>query len=42
MKFGMFFVGEYIGIILISALASVLFVGGWLGPGSPGLCRGFY
>lgn len=31
-KFGMFFVGEYIGITLISALMTVLFFGGWLGP----------
>jgi NADH-quinone oxidoreductase subunit H len=32
MKFGMFFVGEYIGITLISALIATLFFGGWLGP----------
>ena len=32
MKFGMFFVGEYLGIILISTLTTVLFFGGWLGP----------
>ncbi len=32
MKFGMFFVGEYLGITLISALITVLFFGGWLGP----------
>jgi NADH-quinone oxidoreductase subunit H len=32
MKFGMFFVGEYLGIILVSALITVLFFGGWLGP----------
>lgn len=32
MKFGMFFVGEYIGIILISALTVCLYFGGWLGP----------
>jgi NADH-quinone oxidoreductase subunit H len=37
MKFGMFFVGEYIGVILISALISVLFFGGWLGPVLPPL-----
>ena len=35
MKFGMFFVGEYIGITLISAMITVLFFGGWLGPGLP-------
>jgi NADH-quinone oxidoreductase subunit H len=32
MKFGMFFVGEYCGITLISMLITVLFFGGWLGP----------
>jgi NADH-quinone oxidoreductase subunit H len=32
MKFGMFFVGEYLGIVLISSLLVVLFFGGWLGP----------
>jgi NADH-quinone oxidoreductase subunit H len=32
MKFGMFFVGEYLGITLISAIISTLFFGGWLGP----------
>jgi len=37
MKFGMFFVGEYMGITLISAMISVLFFGGWLGPVLPGL-----
>ncbi|HVB97792.1 MAG TPA: NADH-quinone oxidoreductase subunit NuoH [Candidatus Dormibacteraeota bacterium] len=35
MKFGMFFVGEYMGVILISVLISVLFFGGWLGPVLP-------
>ena len=29
MKFGMFFVGEYVGIVLVSALLVVLFFGGW-------------
>ncbi len=32
MKFGMFFVGEYLGVTLISALITLLFFGGWLGP----------
>jgi NADH-quinone oxidoreductase subunit H len=32
MKFGMFFVGEYIGIMLISAMVTCLYFGGWLGP----------
>ncbi len=35
MKFGMFFVGEYLGITLISAMIVTLFFGGWLGPGLP-------
>lgn len=32
MKFGMFFVGEYLGITLVSAMIVTLFFGGWLGP----------
>ncbi|HTH57492.1 MAG TPA: NADH-quinone oxidoreductase subunit NuoH [Cyclobacteriaceae bacterium] len=32
MKFGLFFVGEYLGIMLISSLTVTLFFGGWLGP----------
>lgn len=32
MKFGMFFIGEYVGITLISALIVTLYFGGWLGP----------
>ncbi len=35
MKFGMFFVGEYLGITLISSLIVTLFFGGWLGPFLP-------
>lgn len=35
MKFGMFFVGEYAGVILISAMIVVLFFGGWHGPWLP-------
>lgn len=37
MKFAMYFLGEYIGITLISALTTALFFGGWLGPLLPGL-----
>ncbi|MCC7079942.1 MAG: NADH-quinone oxidoreductase subunit NuoH [Burkholderiales bacterium] len=37
MKFGMFFVGEYAGIVLISALITTLFLGGWYGPWLPPL-----
>ncbi|MGD8376612.1 MAG: NADH-quinone oxidoreductase subunit NuoH [Acidobacteriota bacterium] len=33
MKFGMFFIGEYMAILLVSSLITVLFFGGWLGPG---------
>lgn len=32
MKFGMFFVGEYVGVAVISALVTTFFFGGWLGP----------
>ncbi len=32
MKFGMFFVGEYLGVTLISLMIATLFFGGWLGP----------
>ncbi|HEY1948968.1 MAG TPA: NADH-quinone oxidoreductase subunit NuoH [Bryobacteraceae bacterium] len=35
MKFGMFFVGEYIGVTLISAAITLLYFGGWLGPVLP-------
>ncbi len=35
MKFGLFFVGEYLGITLISMLITTLFFGGWLGPVLP-------
>lgn len=35
MKFGMFFVGEYLGIALISAFIVTMFFGGWLGPFLP-------
>jgi len=37
LKFGMFFVGEYLGVTLISALTVALFFGGWLGPILPPL-----
>jgi len=32
MKFGMFFVAEYVGVVLVSALLTTLFLGGWQGP----------
>ncbi len=37
MKFGMFFVGEYLGITLIAGMIATLFFGGWLGPVLPPL-----
>lgn len=35
MKFGMFFVGEYLAIALTSAMVTLFFFGGWLGPFLP-------
>lgn len=35
MKFGMFFIGEYVGMVLISTLIVTLFFGGWHGPWLP-------
>ncbi len=37
MKFGMFFVGEYLSVTLSSAMIVTLFFGGWLGPVLPPL-----
>lgn len=37
MKFGMFFIGEYLGITLVSAMVVTIFFGGWLGPFLPPL-----
>ena len=34
LKFGMFYVGEFIHAFTISALTATLFLGGWRGPGS--------
>lgn len=36
MKFALFFMGEYLDVFLISAMATVLYLGGWLGPVLPG------
>jgi NADH-quinone oxidoreductase subunit H len=36
LKFGMFFVGEYVAIWVAASLITVLFLGGWLGPILPG------
>jgi NADH dehydrogenase subunit H (EC 1.6.5.3) len=35
MKFGMFFVGEYVGVVVVSALIATLYLGGWSGPWLP-------
>jgi NADH-quinone oxidoreductase subunit H len=35
MRFGLFFVGEYINIIVLSGLATTFFLGGWNGPWLP-------
>lgn len=35
MKFAMFMLGEYLGLILISCMIVTLFFGGWLGPWLP-------
>lgn len=35
MKFALFFMGEYLDIILISAIVTVLYLGGWRGPFLP-------
>ncbi|MDP1880512.1 MAG: NADH-quinone oxidoreductase subunit NuoH [Parachlamydiaceae bacterium] len=32
MKFAIFFMGEYINILAVSAIATTFFLGGWLGP----------
>ncbi len=37
MKFGMFFLGEYVGVIVTSAMIVTLFFGGWHGPWLPPL-----
>ncbi len=37
MKFGVFFIGEYAGVVVVSSLMTTLFFGGWLGPWLPPL-----
>ena len=37
MKFALFFMGEYLDLILISVMTTVLFLGGWHGPVYPDL-----
>jgi NADH-quinone oxidoreductase subunit H len=36
MAFALFFLGEYLAILLVAAFATTLFFGGWLGPWLPG------
>jgi NADH-quinone oxidoreductase subunit H len=36
MSFGLFFLGEYLAVLLVSSLAVTLFFGGWHGPFLPG------
>jgi NADH-quinone oxidoreductase subunit H len=35
MRFGLFFVGEYINILVLGGLAATFFLGGWQGPWLP-------
>jgi NADH-quinone oxidoreductase subunit H len=35
MRFGLFFVGEYINVIILGSMVTVFFLGGWLGPVLP-------
>jgi NADH-quinone oxidoreductase subunit H len=37
MRFGLFFVGEYINVIILGSMMTVLFLGGWHGPLLPGV-----
>jgi NADH-quinone oxidoreductase subunit H len=37
MKFGLFFLGEFMNVIAISCIAVTLFLGGWTGPGPAAL-----
>lgn len=36
-RFAFFYLGEYMGVLLIAALVTVLFLGGWRGPWLPGV-----
>ena len=38
LKFAMFFLAEYINMVTVSAVATTLFLGGWLAP-TPRRCR---
>ena len=32
MRFGLFFLGEYVTMVILGALVAVFFLGGWRGP----------
>ena len=38
MKFALFFLGEYLGLIMVSMIMASLFFGGWTGPYLPPVC----
>jgi NADH-quinone oxidoreductase subunit H len=42
MKFGLFFLGEFMNVIAISCIAVTLFLGGWNGPGPAFLGIGWF
>jgi len=37
MRFGLFFVGEYINMVILGSMVTVFFLGGWHGPWLPGV-----
>jgi NADH-quinone oxidoreductase subunit H len=37
MRFGLFFLGEYINLVVLSSMLTILFLGGWHGPWLPGI-----
>jgi NADH-quinone oxidoreductase subunit H len=37
MRFALFFLGEYMGVLLVAVLTTTLFLGGWHGPWLPGV-----
>ncbi|WP_020674916.1 NADH-quinone oxidoreductase subunit NuoH [Geopsychrobacter electrodiphilus] len=37
MRFGLFFVGEYINLIILGSMLTIFFLGGWMGPFLPGV-----
>lgn len=37
MRFGLYFLGEYVTMVILGALVAIFFLGGWRGPGLPPL-----